>query len=37
MGMTLTGCVEKTFVRGNLVFDNGKIEAKPGSGSLIHR
>lgn len=35
MGMTLTGCVEKTFVRGNLVYDSGKIEAKPGSGHFI--
>ena len=37
MGMTLTGCVEKTFVRGNLVYDSGKIEAKPGSGCFLHR
>ena len=34
---TVTGCVEKTFVRGKLVADEGEIVADPGHGSFIHR
>lgn len=36
-GRELTGRVEKTFVRGTLVADNGQIVASPGHGQFIER
>jgi dihydropyrimidinase len=36
-GRTVTGAVEKTFVRGTLVADDGDIVATPGHGSFVHR
>ena len=36
-GRTVTGSVEKTFVRGTLVADDGAVVAPPGHGSFVHR
>lgn len=37
VGLKGKGLVEKTFVRGNMVFDGGEITAAPGTGKLIKR
>lgn len=36
-GRTVTGGVDKTFVRGTLVADDGDIVAAPGHGEFVHR
>lgn len=36
-GRTVTGAVEKTFVRGTLVWDGDEIVAKPGVGDFVQR
>ena len=36
-GQTITGCVEKTFVRGHEVYADGKILAEAGSGQFVAR
>lgn len=34
-GRKLVGKVKRTYIRGNLVFENGKVLAKPGAGKII--
>ncbi len=36
-GRTVTGAVDKTFVRGTLVVDEGEIVTEPGHGQFVHR
>ena len=36
-GREVTGCIEKTLVRGELVADNGEIVAGPGFGTFVER
>jgi dihydropyrimidinase (EC 3.5.2.2) len=36
-GITLHGYPEKTYVRGNLVYDNGEFVGKPGLGQFVRR
>jgi dihydropyrimidinase len=36
-GKTLHGYPVKTFVRGNLVYDNGEFVGKPGMGQFVKR
>ena len=35
-GRKVTGKVKKVYIRGNLVYENGKILAKPGSGQILN-
>jgi len=36
-GVELDGCVEATYVRGTLVYENGRVVATPGSGAWLRR
>ncbi len=36
LGIKITGSVEKTIIRGKLVYDNGEIKINPGYGRFIH-
>jgi allantoinase len=37
LGRTFRGCVEKTLVRGKIVYDMGKIVVEPGYGQIVYR